>query len=527
MNEGISVKPDKIRLITLLDDISDGVIQVPIFQRDFVWNQNQMIELFDSLIKGYPIGSLLFWKPKTKFNTNWKIGPFQIENIDGNENVSIGYVLDGFQRITTLFGALTNPSKYGILEEDEDYRKYFIHYDLKENEFVYIKNKKDRSPFIIPLYKLIDTFEFLDVLELIRSSVLDKQFVNTYINRAKQITKIFSNYDIPYVEIIGGDIRSAVEIFSRINSTGTDISEDFMLSALSYNEDTGFLLVSELTEFLHNIKKYNFDTLKRDIILDCISCSTGQIYFDIKIEELRKKNIESLTRHALIHVEKAVDFVYKRLYIMSPIFLPYPIQFVFISEFFRINPSPSENDLQKLISWFWITSYSNYFTIHSPSQQRSAYSYFCDFASNLNTDGVFKTNQEIKFTTAKFLDKLNFGSVRSKSLQLFILKTALDSVEVAENDSIKDFFISTKKEKAASNVIFRLTSEFTEDKRKKNIKTFIEDSDIQTLSKYFIDQEAVDLFKNNRIEDFLSRREISIKSAEKQFVESFGIQYTD
>ena len=76
----IYVKPEKSRLINLLDDVKSGRIRIPVFQRDYVWKKNQRLELFDSLNNGFPIGSLLFWKPQELvFNFNNKIGPFFIE----------------------------------------------------------------------------------------------------------------------------------------------------------------------------------------------------------------------------------------------------------------------------------------------------------------------------------------------------------------------------------------------------------------------------------------------------------------
>ncbi|MFO5474001.1 MAG: DUF262 domain-containing protein, partial [Dolichospermum sp.] len=61
MNDKISVKPDTIYLEDLLEEIANGGYQIPVFQREFVWKTSQILELFDSILKGYPIGSLLFW----------------------------------------------------------------------------------------------------------------------------------------------------------------------------------------------------------------------------------------------------------------------------------------------------------------------------------------------------------------------------------------------------------------------------------------------------------------------------------
>ena len=54
-----SIKIDRLR-----NKIIEGNIKIPPFQREFVWKQEQVIELLDSIIKDYPIGSILLWETK-------------------------------------------------------------------------------------------------------------------------------------------------------------------------------------------------------------------------------------------------------------------------------------------------------------------------------------------------------------------------------------------------------------------------------------------------------------------------------
>lgn len=520
MEKKISVKPDKTNLANLLSEIAEGDIKIPVFQRDFVWKSNQMTELFDSIAKGYPIGSLLFWKPDTEYNIHTKIGPFPIEAKSSN----LSYVLDGFQRITTLFSVLTNPKNYNISEYSTEYKEYLIYYDLSEKGFTFLKNRKDIKSHFIPLYKIVDTYEFLDFVGDIQREIEDKNESKRLIDNAKEISKIFQGYEIPFIEIKGGDIKSAVEIFSRTNSTGTEISEDFMLSALSYNKDTGFLFSDKITEFLNSLKKYNFDALKRDTILNCIANTGGKIYFDVKLESLIK-HIESLSTRAFVHIEKAVEFLYKKLYVLDVRLLPYPTQLIFISEFFRLNPNPTDNDLIKLEEWFWITTYSNYFSLYTLSQHRSAYDVFKKFSENGHLNSVYKINADDLFTTVTFPAKLNFTGVRPKALQLFLLKSVCEGQEIQENESVKESFVSNKKDKAPANILLRLSSEFEQDVSKKNLKSFIEHSEISNLEKHFLNEELVGLYKSNKIEEFISKREELISNKERAFVTGLNIQY--
>jgi len=429
MNDKISVKPDTIYLEDLLDEIAEGKYKIPVFQRDFVWKYSQMLDLFDSILKGYPIGSLLFWQTK-EYKTKDEIGPYIIKKRDGDTK----YVLDGFQRISTLFGVLMNPKEY--TEENKnsaELKRFSIYFDIKENSFSHIKKERDNNIFSIALYEVYDNRELFNILRKLDKENITDAEKEKYIDNARNLHYILHKYKLPYVEIRGGDIKSAVEIFSRVNSTGTEISEDFMLSALSYNVDTNFLLSDSITEFLNKLNIYNFENLKRDTILNCISNGLSRvkdtIYFDIKIEDLLDKklvpNLEDLASDTYRYIWQAVDFLYKKLFVINVRLLPYPTQLIFISEYFRLNRNPTNEQYKALENWFWVTTYSNYFTLYSLSQQRMAYKAFCSFAEGNDTEGIYKVNMDFVFSTAKYPDKLNFTGVRQKALQLFYLQSII------------------------------------------------------------------------------------------------------
>lgn len=526
MSEKINVKPDTIYLEDLLNDVAKGSYKIPIFQREFVWKTSQMLELFDSILKGYPIGSLLFWNSQDEeYKTKNEIGPYVIEKASRNTK----YVLDGFQRISTLFGVLMNPKEYSEANSNNiDIKSFSIYFDVKESSFLHIRNKNDRNIFAVPLYQIYDNRELFNYLRELDKADIPELEKNQYIDNARDLHSILHKYKLPYVEINGGDIKSGVEIFSRVNSTGTEISEDFMLSALSYNQETGFLLSDSITQFLNSLNNYNFDDLKRDTVLDCISNATGKIYFDVKLEELVKKlDLESFVSNAYIHIRKAVDFLYKRLLVIDIRLLPYPSQLVFISEYFRINPEPTLEQSQSLEKWFWKTTYSNYFTLYSLSQQRSAYQIFCEFAQGKHDDGIYRVNDDIVFNTAKYPSKLNFTGVRPKALQLFYLKSINQNQPIQDKEGIKEIFISTaeKKDRNPANIIIRLSSEFEENQDNKKVNNFIGNSKTEVLEKHFITKEMLDLFAENKMEEFITQREYYLKSKESEFVKTMVINY--
>ena len=68
------------RLIHYIEDLENGLLQIPAFQRDFIWTNESKLDLFDSLKKGYPIGSILLWQPvpdKRQVEIQ-KVGPYSV-----------------------------------------------------------------------------------------------------------------------------------------------------------------------------------------------------------------------------------------------------------------------------------------------------------------------------------------------------------------------------------------------------------------------------------------------------------------
>jgi uncharacterized protein with ParB-like and HNH nuclease domain len=87
-----------VKISTILDKIDSGDIALPVFQRGYVWNREQVRGFFASLYRGYPVGSFMMWlTPIETATTRGDTGP-----LDG----SVSMLLDGQQRATTLYGVL-------------------------------------------------------------------------------------------------------------------------------------------------------------------------------------------------------------------------------------------------------------------------------------------------------------------------------------------------------------------------------------------------------------------------------------
>ena len=114
----------------VFDGIEGKTIVLPALQRNYVWKEEQICSLFDSLMKGYPIGSFLFWNVAEQERTNYHFHSFSknidisdkknIRGVRGDEitpQTSVTAVLDGQQRVTSLLIGLKGSYK-SVVKKD-------------------------------------------------------------------------------------------------------------------------------------------------------------------------------------------------------------------------------------------------------------------------------------------------------------------------------------------------------------------------------------------------------------------------
>lgn len=525
MNNKVKIESKVTRLIRLIDMMEEGTIKIPSFQRDFIWTKKQIVELFESIQMSYPIGAILLWRPKEKFKIKHELGPFRVENINKN---GFFYILDGFQRLSTLFGCLTNPSKTKFPVNEEKIKDFSIYYDLEKEEFV-IPRFKPQDVTYLPLHIIIDTYEYFDFGDRLRNHFSDKRKANELIERGRKLSSTLIDYQIPYVEIEGGDIEQAVKIFSRINSKGTPISKDWIVSARTSNEGEDFNFGQLIKNVLDELRLYNFNDLKREIILQCIQTSFGKIYFDIPIEELiEKKDFIEKAEKTIKSVKKAVKFLFEELLVIERKLLPYNNQLIFLTYFFNEIPNPNKQHINQLKNWFWITTYSNYFTIYSLSKTRTAFEQFQAFIKGQTNEIVYNDKPDKKFEIANFPKKIHFGSVRSIALVLFLINHANDfqKVEANEVDSLDLNYLYSGR-KIPENLIpiiqfFKLeNNKFIMPGKFENLSFLLKKEDYKKIfKKLFIYEEMLELPKNK----VLQLRKGMIKNEEKKFIETFGLE---
>jgi hypothetical protein len=219
-----SVTPHPIE--TLLTWVKSGEIAIPEIQRPFVWDATKVRNLLDSLYQGYPVGYLIAWRNPT------------VKLKDGTPSAGKRILIDGQQRVTALMAALLGRE---VLTKDYETVRIRIAFHPGEERF------EVRNPAIVKDTAWIDNVAAIfdpdaDLIELIEQYVGRNPGANrkTVGQVLQRVGKIINNH-VGLIELAEDlDIETVTEIFIRVNSAGTELSQaDFAMSKIAVNESFG------------------------------------------------------------------------------------------------------------------------------------------------------------------------------------------------------------------------------------------------------------------------------------------------
>jgi hypothetical protein len=94
-----------------------------------------------------------------------------------------------------------NPKDYE--KNDAELKNFLIYFDIKENSFSYIRNKRNKNIFSIPLYEIYGNRELFYILRELDKENITESDKNEYIDNARKLHNILHKYRLPYVEIRG------------------------------------------------------------------------------------------------------------------------------------------------------------------------------------------------------------------------------------------------------------------------------------------------------------------------------------
>lgn len=387
MNFTDRIKPTDKGINTYLEELKNFNYQIPTFQRNVVWEKENVKKLWDSIYKFYPLGSILVWKTSIKLQNHRHIGGHQIAEDQSFSN-DFQYLLDGQQRTTSLLTSLYggkiegkenfDPSLYIDLSietddetDDEIYKKRFLYFDeIDDKKGVYTKNtgrkKKYDSGLIVKISDIKDKFDTLQE-NIVNHPDVKQQYNHPYWIQLRRIKQVLDNYRLSFIELKGIEVAEVCQIFERINQAGKPLDIFDIVVAKTFrpehNDSKGFYLRDIIDDFKSsNNSKFlqidDFDYLQiiAIIIRENVENSNIHNITPTYLNNITSKQIEDVWDNTKRAILKTFDFFENILNIKVPQLIPYRYFYLTLACYFYKNLNPNYDYLKK---YFWYYSFHN------------------------------------------------------------------------------------------------------------------------------------------------------------------------
>jgi hypothetical protein len=315
----VRLEPLTLSIERLLSKVQAGEVRVPAFQRRFRWKPNQVAELFDSIYRSFPIGTLLFWKRRADAE-HVRLG--QVE-FDAPAFEAGQWVIDGQQRIISLANVL-------LLEAAAP--PFVVSFNLETERF---SSGPGRGP-TVPLQIAVDSERLVEWLTA-------RQLAPDLRRRAIRLGTALREYQLP-VWSIGAESESDVrEIFGRLNSRGTQLKPAELFEALEAKPTKSLASVSE------RLLDYGFGVVSPKLVHQTIRAIQGD---DFTRDRVGRVKDPAIFTRAFEGLGSAIVLL-KQTGIPHLSLLPFQFTLVLLGAFFAHHPSASMRTRELLKRWLW------------------------------------------------------------------------------------------------------------------------------------------------------------------------------
>lgn len=282
----------------ILAKVESGELELPRFQRGYVWQRWQVRDLFDSLYKGHPVGSLLTW--------------LSIDN-----GVRTEQLLDGQQRVTSLYGVIKGRAPKFFRGDDRAFKSLYFHAADQRFEF-YQPLKMKGDPFWFDVTKIMQAIGVqIGISKLIRDQfstcekTLDDELLSQVMESLMQLTALrYKDFHIEQIADGDKSIDEVVDIFNRLNSAGTRLSKgDLALARVATKwPEVRDEMLKVVQEWDKNDFNFTLDWLLR--------CVNAVIYGEANFKHLHKTSrntFEGGLQRTVKHVDSVLNQIKSRL----------------------------------------------------------------------------------------------------------------------------------------------------------------------------------------------------------------------
>ncbi|WQT55848.1 DUF262 domain-containing protein [Helicobacter pylori] len=369
---------------------------LPDIQREYVWlkkaDEKKIEQLFDSILRGYPIGSFLFWKlqkediaksdEQDENKLNFQLYKF-ITNYDErkshNEKIRIeeirrddlSIVLDGQQRLTSLYiglkGTRTLKKKNAKINNPNAYEEKRLYLNLKRQPNM--DNPEDNYQFEFHAKtpendKKHFWFKVGDILELengVLNYVNEHRLEKNELDLLEKLKDAFHNKQlISFFEEKEKNLNKVLNIFIRVNSGGIKLSySDLLMSILtaSFSSD----IRKKMNELVDALKDKGFPNVGKDQVLKtCLLLIGKDTTFELK--NFNKKNIKEIEENW----EKITESIYNAAKLLENFgyagYLGSAYILSSLAYFYFLNPKMDKNDEEQALKFVRNAQITSYFT---------------------------------------------------------------------------------------------------------------------------------------------------------------------
>ena len=313
---------EKKNIRAVIEEINSRKIYLPAIQRKYVWDDDQITRLMDSIMLGYPIGTFLFWKVrksiinKKKYSMYEFIKDFHERDVYknpsapqpfpiGSDEETIWAVLDGQQRLTSLYIALQGSMSRKLpnkrWKNDDAFPIKELYLDLHSQrtdeedisyEFKFLTQEEAKKQKDDRLWYLVKDILKYSQDELVTDLIIPNGWASDKVamkNISLLHTRLVGDEIINYFEVQTDSIDSVLDIFVRVNSGGTVLSKsDLLFSTIVSHWDKARDEIDKLLAEINKIGEgYKFSN---DFIMrTCLYVLDMSV--TLKVETFKKESV--------------------------------------------------------------------------------------------------------------------------------------------------------------------------------------------------------------------------------------------
>ena len=316
-------------------------VRVPKFQRGLKWKSQHVVELFDSLYRGYPIGSLLFYKRRAPAG-RLQVGPLDIA---AEELSEAWWVVDGQQRITSLAACLARPLPWSTRPKGKD--PYRVYFDPTEQVFRPPSADGSEPTTWVPLPQLRDTTQLSEWIFGWKHGQ-DTELRRIVFEAGARLRE----YTVPLYLVETDDEEVAKTIFYRVNTSGKRLEWKEVHEALfGASEEQP----STLAELATDLEAVGMGQIEPDRLLNGLLALRGEDPTENLSEHIQRdtKVLGGAVHEALPVFRRALSFLRHDAAVPHLRLFPKSILLDVLIRFFALHPEPNPRSRLLMSRWLW------------------------------------------------------------------------------------------------------------------------------------------------------------------------------